>query len=55
MSQWSEDMILKLPEKLKLKKKEAAEKESLNSLKNTVELDGIEPTTSGLQSPRSPN
>jgi hypothetical protein len=40
---------------IELAKKEAVEKPTLNNLDFMVELDGIEPTTSDLQSPRSPN
>jgi hypothetical protein len=47
--------ILKLIQDIELAKKEAVEKPTLNNLDFMVELDGIEPTTSDLQSPRSPN
>ena len=47
--------ILKLIQDIEQTKNEAVEKATLNNLDFMVELDGIEPTTSGLQSPRSPN
>jgi hypothetical protein len=44
--------ILKLIQDIELAKKEVVEKPTLNDLDYMVELDGIEPTTSGLQSQR---
>jgi hypothetical protein len=42
--------ILKLIQDIELAKKEVVEKPTLNNLDYMVELDGVEPTTSGLQS-----
>lgn len=47
--------IIKLIQEIEVAKKEVVEPTTLNNLDFMVELDGIEPTTSGLQSPRSPN
>lgn len=47
--------IIKLIQEIEFAKKEVVEQPTLNNLDFMVELDGIEPTTSGLQSPRSPN
>jgi hypothetical protein len=43
--------IIKLIQEIELAKKEVVEQPTLNNLDFMVELDGIEPTTSGLQSP----
>jgi hypothetical protein len=42
--------IIKLIQEIEFAKKEVVEQPTLNNLDFMVELDGIEPTTSGLQS-----
>ena len=43
--------IIKLIQEIEFAKKEVVEQPTLNNLDFMVELDGIEPTTSGLQRP----